>query len=166
MNEAQKQACVEEKRKGKNIFSDSQWCLCFGYGAENKICSIKETQAFCFILFSKIRLGHFQNQKKKSPFLIQERKKSENKIVKGHVVNTEATREGMRLQGASLIVDGGKGYDEVGMLLGVSQRTLMRWVKQYRAGERSFSDKPWEGTKEITSRSRIRWLSSVGTMYF
>ena len=38
----------------------------------------------------------------------------------------------------------------------------MRWAKQYRAGERSFSD----GTKEITSRSRIRWLSSVGTMCF
>ena len=39
------------KKKRENIFSDSQWCLCFGYGAENKICSIKETQAFCFILF-------------------------------------------------------------------------------------------------------------------
>ena len=68
-------------------------------------------------------------------------------MVKGHVVNTEATKEGVRLQGASLIVDGGKGYDEVGMLLGVSQRTLMRWVKQYRAGERKFSDKLEKGRK-------------------
>ena len=40
-------------RKGKNgkFEHPPQWCLCFGYGAENKICSIKETQAFCFILF-------------------------------------------------------------------------------------------------------------------
>ena len=40
------------KKKGEeNIFSDSKWCLRFGYGAENKICSIKETRAYCFILF-------------------------------------------------------------------------------------------------------------------
>ena len=45
------------KKKGEeNIFSDSKWCLRFGYGAENKICSIKETRAYCFILFS---LEHF-----------------------------------------------------------------------------------------------------------
>ena len=46
------QARVEEKRK-ENIFSDSKWCLRFGYGAENKICSIKETQAFLFYLVQK-----------------------------------------------------------------------------------------------------------------
>ena len=48
------QARVEEKRK-ENIFSDSKWCLRFGYGAENKICSIKETQAFLFYLVQKKR---------------------------------------------------------------------------------------------------------------
>ena len=56
------QARVEEKRK-ENIFSDSKWCLRFGYGAENKICSIKETQAFLFYLvhsyFSLFGLFYF-----------------------------------------------------------------------------------------------------------
>ena len=59
-------------------------------------------------------------------------------MVKGKV-NTEATREGLRLQAASLVVVGGKSHDEVAELLNVAKRSLGRWVKEYRAGERNFS---------------------------
>ena len=53
ISEIQKPARVEEKKERKIFVPDSKWCLRFGYGAENKICSIKETRAYCFILFRK-----------------------------------------------------------------------------------------------------------------
>ena len=40
-------------------------------------------------------------------------------------MNTEATREGLRLQAASLVVVGGKSHDEVAELLNVAKRS---WV--------------------------------------
>ena len=58
------------KKKRENIFSDSQWCLCFGYGAENKICSIKETQAFCFILFKSLFCPKWPKREKSRFFTI------------------------------------------------------------------------------------------------
>ena len=53
------------KRK-ENIFSDSKWCLRFGYGAENKICSIKETQDFLFYLVQKKKLKKLASSGRKS----------------------------------------------------------------------------------------------------
>ena len=76
-------------------------------------------------------------------------------MVKGKV-NTEATREGLRLQAASLVVVGGKSHDEVAELLNVAKRSLGRWVKEYRAGERNFSDKPGRGRKRSATTDTVK----------
>ena len=76
-------------------------------------------------------------------------------MVKGKV-NTEATREGLRLQAASLVVVGGKSHDEVVELLNVAKRSLGRWVKEYRAGERNFSDKPGRGRKRSATTDTVK----------
>ena len=51
----QKPARVEEKRERKNFFFlIESGCLRFGYVAENKILSIKETRAYYFIFKKEI----------------------------------------------------------------------------------------------------------------